>query len=119
MNKLTPIPFSGIAGAVRWGKRLFLACGQDGVKVFELDGDREEFIAHLTDFPAFDLVAKKDCIFVAAGEQGVKVIDPRKLELVRTLKVDFPVHSVAWNDGQLVARSVVIDNDRTHAFPFP
>ncbi|MGQ9462744.1 MAG: hypothetical protein ACUVTP_04200 [Candidatus Fervidibacter sp.] len=119
MDKLAPISFSGIAGAVRWGKRLFLACGQDGMKVFELDGDRVELVAHLTDFPAFDLVAKKDCIVVAAGEQGIKVIDLKKLKLVRTLKVDFPVYSVSWNDSQLVAHSVIINTNQTYAFPFP
>lgn len=89
------------------------------MKVFELDDDRVELVAHLTDFPAFDLVAKENCIVVAAGEQGIKVIDPKKLKLVRTLRVDFPVYSVAWNDGQLVAHSAVINNKQTHAFPFP
>lgn len=109
-------PFSGIAGAVRLGKRIFLACGLDGLKVFELNGDKAELITHLTDFPAFDLALRDGFIVVAAGERGVMFLDAENLRPVRILTTDFPVHGVAWNKGKLVAHSVFVGKNHSLAF---
>lgn len=99
-------PFNGIAGAVRWGKRVFLACGSDGLKVFELNGDKAELVAHLTDFPAFDIALRDGVIAVAAGKKGVVLLDAESLHPLQVLSTDFPVHSITWNRGEVVAHAV-------------
>ncbi|MCS7187109.1 MAG: hypothetical protein N3B10_01070 [Armatimonadetes bacterium] len=113
MTRTETAPFNGIAGAVRWGKRLFLACGLDGLKVFELHGDEVKLIAHLTDFPAFDLALRDGFIAVAAGKKGIVLLDTDSLRPMRILLSNFPVHSVSWSRNRLVAHSVSIGNNQS------
>ncbi len=107
--------FNGISGAMRWGKRLFLACGLDGLKVFELNGDRVELVAHLTDFPAFDLAVRDGLVAVAAGRKGVVLLDAQKLSPIQILTTGFPVHSVTWNEDNLTAHTVMVGNNQSLA----
>lgn len=116
MTRTETAPFNGISGAVRWGKRLFLACGLDGLKVFELNGDRAELIAHLTDFPAFDLVFRDGFIAVAAGKKGIVLLDVESLRPMRVLATNFPVHSISWSKDKLVAHAVSIGSNHSHTF---
>lgn len=109
-------PFNGISGAVRWGNRLFLACGLDGLKVFELKGNEAELFAHLTEFPAFDLVLRDGFIAVAAGKKGVVILDAVSLHPVKILTTDFPVHSIVWNKENIVAHAVSLRSNQRHKF---
>ncbi len=109
-------PFSGISGAIRWGNRLFLACGSDGLRVFELRGDETKLFAHLTEFPAFDLVLRNGFIAVAAGKMGVVILDAASLRPMKTLITDFPVHSIVWNKGNLVAHSASFGKNQRRKF---
>ncbi|MFN3422924.1 MAG: hypothetical protein ACK40X_14520 [Armatimonadota bacterium] len=104
--------FNGISGAVRWGNRLFLACGSDGLKVFELKGDEAKLFAHLTEFPAFDLVLRDGFIAVAAGRKGVVILDAVSLHPTKILITDFPVYSVVWNKDNLVAHSALFGKNQ-------
>lgn len=113
MTRTETAPFNGISGAVRWGNRLFLACGMDGLKVFELNGDKAELIAHLTDFPAFDLVFRDGLIAVAAGKKGVVLLDVKSLRPTRVLTTEFPVHSISWSRNKLVAHAVSVGNNHS------
>lgn len=111
-RNLTP-QFNGIAGALRWGKRLFIACGSDGLKVFELNGDKVELVAHLTEFPAFDLTLRDGFIAVAAGKEGIVILDTDSLRPMRVLLANFPVHGVLWNRERLIARTVSTNNSNS------
>jgi hypothetical protein len=119
MKNLTPTSFNGIAGAVRWGKRVFLACGQEGIKVFELNGDKVELVAHVTDFPAFDIVLRNGYLAVAAGKHGVVLLDARSLMPIRVLATNFPVHSIVWGSNHLVAHAISVGNNQSHKFLSP
>ncbi|MCS3919244.1 hypothetical protein Q2T83_11635 [Fervidibacter sacchari] len=119
MKNLMPTPFSGIAGAVRWGKRIFIACGQDGLKVFELNGDKAELVAHVTDFPAFDLVLRDGHLAVAAGKHGVVLLDAQSLKPIRVLATTFPVHSIVWDSEHLTAHATSVGNNQSHKFLSP
>ncbi|MER3500098.1 MAG: hypothetical protein C4295_01225 [Candidatus Fervidibacterota bacterium] len=110
-------PFNGVAGAVRWGTRLFLACGQDGLKVFELRDGVAELVAHLTDFPAFDLALRDNRLAVAAGERGVVLLDVQTLRPYRIIATNFPVHSVRWNNGSLTAHAATVSPQPSATFP--
>lgn len=116
MTRTETVPFNGIAGAVRWGKRLFLACGLNGLKVFELKGDKAELIANLTDFPAFDIALRDGFIAVAAGNRGVVLLEAESLRPVQTLNTDFPVHSITWNRGKLIAHAASVGNNQSLSF---
>jgi len=119
MKNLTPTSFNGIAGAVRWGKRVFLACGHEGIKVFELNGDKAELVAHVTDFPAFDLVLRDGCLAVAAGKHGVVLLDAQTLKPLRVLATTFPVHSIVWDSDHLTAHATSVGNNQSHKFLSP
>ncbi len=109
MDKLKVSPFRGIASAVRVGMRLFLARGQEGLMVFDLRNDTAELVAHLKEFPAFDLVLLKDGpLAVAAGQNGVVVLDTHTLRPVRTFATDFPVHSVTQENGHVIAKATTV-----------
>ncbi len=99
-------PFNGIAGAVRWGKRIFIACGSGGLKVFELNGDKAELIAHITEFPAFDIALRDGFIAIAAGKEGIVILDTDSLRPMRVFIAHFPVHSVLWSRERLIARTI-------------
>lgn len=116
MMNIKAAPFSGISGAVRWGNRLFLACGSDGLRVFELKGDEAKFFAHLTEFPAFDLVLRDGFIAVAAGNKGVVILDAVSLRPTKILPTDFPVYSVVWNKDNLVAHSASFGRNQRRKF---
>jgi len=118
-KKLTPTSFNGIAGAVRWGKRVFLACGHEGIKVFELNGDKAELVAHVTDFPAFDLVLRNGHLAVAAGKHGVVLLDAQTLKPVRVLATTFPVHSIGWDSKHLIAHATSVGDNQSHKFLSP
>ncbi len=109
MDKLKVSPFRGIAIAVRVGTRLFLARGQEGLMVFDLRDGTAELVAHLKEFPAFDLVLLKDgSLAVAAGQHGVVVLDTHTLRPVRIFATDFPVHSVMQEDGHVIAQATTL-----------
>ena len=88
-------PFRGIAGGVRIGTRLFLAHGQEGLMVFDLRNGVPELVAHLREWPAFDLAVRKDgFLAVAAGQKGIVVLHPTTLRPVRVIATKAPAHSV-------------------------
>lgn len=116
MTRTQTAPFYGIAGAVRLDKRLFIACGLNGLKVFELKGNSAELVASLTNFPAFDLALRDGFIAIAAGNKGVVLLDAQNLRPIQTLTTNFPVHSITWNKGKLVAHSASIGNNQSLAF---
>lgn len=103
MSRDLTLHFNGIAGAVRWGKRIFIACGSGGLKVFEINGDKAELIAHLTEFPAFDIALRNGFIAVAAGKEGIVILDTESLRPMRVLLFNFPVYSVSWSRERLIA----------------
>lgn len=108
MARTETVPFNGIAGAVRWGRRVFIACGSSGLKVFELKEDKAELVAYLTDFPAFDIALRNGFLAVAAGKEGIVILDTESLRPMRVLLANFPVYSVSWSRERLVARTVSI-----------
>lgn len=113
--------FNGIAGTARWKKRLFLACGRGGLKVFEeADGDGFECIAELTGYHAFDVLICGDLIAVAASQKGVIFLDPKTLRPVHAFPLPFPVHSLRLRQGHLVAQACLPEKGDLHALiPLP
>lgn len=64
------------------GRRLFVADGAGGLRVFDLERpDEPKLVAHLADLPAYDLFLDGTTLFVAAGRRGVVVLElPRDEE---------------------------------------
>ncbi|GBC97595.1 hypothetical protein HRbin17_00083 [bacterium HR17] len=105
MTTMRMSPFHGIAGAVRWGSRLFVACGLHGIKVFEIGGEHVRLIACLDDFPAFDIALRGNILAIAAGERGVVLVDARSLQPLKVWKTPFPVHALQWKENDLTGLS--------------